>query len=62
MSIEKALQVIEWYKWRWRIEQLFATLKQAGLNLEATPLESPLAIQKLTILALSSCGANTSNG
>ena len=53
MSIEKALQVIEWYKWRWRIEQLFATLKKAGLNLEATQLESPLAIQKLTILALS---------
>ena len=53
MSIEQALQVIEWYKWRWRIEQLFATLKKAGLNLEATQLESPLAIQKLTILALS---------
>lgn len=53
MSIEQALQVIEWYKWRWRIEQLFATLKKAGLNLEATQLESPLAIHKLTILALS---------
>jgi hypothetical protein len=52
-SIEQALQVIEWYKWRWRIEQLFATLKKAGLNLEATQLESPLAIQKLTVLALS---------
>ena len=37
MSIEQALQVIEWYKWRWRIEQLFATLKKAGLNLEGPP-------------------------
>jgi hypothetical protein len=53
MSIEQALQVIKWYKWRWRIEELFATLKKAGLNIEATQLESPLAIQKLTVLALS---------
>jgi hypothetical protein len=36
MSIEQALQVIEWYKWRWRIEQLFAAIKKAGLNLEAS--------------------------
>lgn len=53
VSIEQALQVIEWYKWRWRIEQLFATLKHAGLNIEATQLESMAAIQRLTILALS---------
>ena len=53
ISLEQALQVIEWYKWRWRIEQLFATLKKTGLNLEATQLESPRAIQKLTVLALS---------
>ena len=49
---EQALQVIEWYRWRWRIEQLFATLKKAGLNLETTQLESVEAIQRLTILAL----------
>lgn len=52
VCIEQALQVIEWYRWRWRIEQLFATLKQAGLNLEATQLESVAAIQRLTVLAL----------
>lgn len=49
----QALCVIEWYRWRWRIEQLFATLKCAGLNLEATQLESVAAIQRLTVLALS---------
>ncbi len=53
VCLEQALQVIEWYCWRWRIEQLFATLKQAGLNLEATQLESVAAIQRLTVLALS---------
>jgi hypothetical protein len=41
------------YTWRWRIEQLFATLKTAGLNIEATQLESVTAIQRLTVLALS---------
>ena len=53
VCLEQALQVIGWYCWRWRIEQLFATLKQAGLNLEATQLESIEAIQRLTVLALS---------
>jgi hypothetical protein len=53
VCLEQALQVIRWYTWRWRIEQLFATLKTAGLNLEATQLESVTAIQRLTILALS---------
>ena len=52
VCLEQALQIIEWYKWRWRIEQLFATLKKAGLNIEATQLESVIAIQKLTILAI----------
>jgi hypothetical protein len=51
--LEHALQVIEWYRWRWRIEQLFAILKQAGLDLESTQLESVDAIERLTILALS---------
>jgi Tfp pilus assembly PilM family ATPase len=51
--LEQALQVLQWYRWRWRIEQLFATLKLAGLDLEATQLESISAIQRLTVLALS---------
>jgi len=53
VAIEQALQVIKWYCWRWLIEQLFATLKFAGLDIEATQLESIKAIQRLTILALS---------
>jgi hypothetical protein len=53
IAIEQALQVIQWYCWRWWIEQLFATLKLAGLDIEATQLESIEAIQRLTLLALS---------
>jgi Transposase DDE domain len=52
-SVEKALQIILWYRWRWRIEQLFATLKRAGLDIESSQLESGEAIQRLTILGLS---------
>lgn len=51
-TLEQALQVIQWYGWRWRIEQLFATLKRVGLDLESTRLESVKAIERLTILAL----------
>jgi Transposase DDE domain len=53
ISIEQALPIVQWYRCRWRIEQLFATLKLAGLNIEATQLESVEAIQRLTVLALS---------
>ncbi len=53
VAIEQAIQVLQWYCWRWRIEQLFATLKRAGLDIEATQLESVEAIQRLTVLALS---------
>ena len=53
MIFEQALQVLNWYCWRWRIEQLFATLKMAGLDIEASQLESIAAIQRLTLLALS---------
>ena len=51
-SVEQALQVVLWYRWRWWIEQLFATLKRDGLDIESTQLESIEAIQRLTILGL----------
>ena len=51
-TLKQALQVIQWYRWRWRIEQLFAVLKRVGLDLESTRLESVKAIERLSILAL----------
>ncbi len=51
-TLEQAWPVIQWYGWRWRIEQLFATLKRVGLDLESTRLESVQAIERLSILAL----------
>ncbi|MGR3279983.1 IS4 family transposase [Acaryochloris marina NIES-2412] len=52
-SREQALQILKWYQWRWKIERLFAQLKQTGLDLESTQLESGKAIQRLSVLALS---------
>jgi len=52
-SVEQAQQIIQWYRWRWHIELLFATLKQRGLEIESSQLESMAAIQKLCIMALS---------
>lgn len=49
----QALHIIQWYCWRWHIEQLFAILKQRGLDIEASQQESIFAIQKLCVLALS---------
>lgn len=52
-TYEQAITVVQWYRWRWHIELLFATLKQRGLDIESSQLESVAAIQKLCIMALS---------
>lgn len=51
-NLEKALQIIEWYRCRWYIEQVFRLLKQKGVQIEDTELESGPAIRKLTIIML----------
>lgn len=51
-SLEKAMQIVGYYKQRWWIEQLFRTLKKQGLKLEDTQLEDGEAIEKLSVYAL----------
>lgn len=46
-----AWRVIDWYRGRWIIEQLFRTLKQQGLRLEDSQLESAEGLLKLTAIA-----------
>ena len=50
--LEQALPLIHWYNWRWRIEQLFFTLKSGGFDLESSQLESVDAIERLCYLTL----------
>ncbi len=46
-----AWRVIGWYRARWIIEQLFRTLKQQGLRLEDSQLETAEGLLKLTAIA-----------
>lgn len=46
-----AWRVIDWYRRRWVIEQLFRTLKQQGLRLEDSQLETADGLLKLTAIA-----------
>jgi hypothetical protein len=46
-----AWQMIGWYRQRWTIEQFFRTLKQQGLQLEDSQLESADRLIKLTAIA-----------
>ena len=46
-----AWRVVGWYRQRWIIEQFFRTLKQQGLQLEDSQLESAERLIKLTAIA-----------
>ncbi|HEY3888334.1 MAG TPA: IS4 family transposase [Caulobacteraceae bacterium] len=46
-----AWQVVGWYRKRWIIEQFFRTLKQQGLQLEDSQVESAERLVKLTAIA-----------
>lgn len=53
-TIKDAIEVVEMYKLRWYVEQLFRLLKKQGFKIEETQLESGWAIRKLVILILNS--------
>lgn len=47
-----AVQIIEWYRKRWFIEEVFRLLKNKGYKIEESQIESGWALRKLTILLL----------
>jgi Transposase DDE domain len=53
-TLNDAIEIIEIYKKRWRIELLFKLLKSEGYNVENSDLRDAFAIRKLTLLAMNS--------
>lgn len=57
-TLEDCLQIIEWYKQRWHVEQLFRTLKRQGYDAESSQINSYDSLHKLCVLALI-CSVNS---
>ena len=49
---EMARTCIEWYSWRWTIEEVFRILKKEGFDVEASELERGGSVRKLSLLML----------
>jgi hypothetical protein len=53
-NYEQAVSVVNKYRQRWHIEQLFRLMKKKGFQIESSELETGWAIRKLTVMILSS--------
>jgi hypothetical protein len=51
-DVRAALRLVDWYRQRWQIEQLFRTLKRQGLGMEDSQLEDADALLKLASVAV----------
>ncbi|MEO1448329.1 MAG: IS4 family transposase [Bacteroidota bacterium] len=51
-DMQSARQIIQYYRYRWIIEQLFRLLKKQGLGIEQLELKSGMAILRMGVLAL----------
>jgi hypothetical protein len=51
-TVAAALNVIEWYRKRWNIEQLFRVAKKGGMRLEEVELSKGESIKKLCFMGL----------
>lgn len=53
-DFEQACRIIDWYSFRWQIEQFFRLTKSQGLDLESSQLETGEGLRKLGILGFAS--------
>jgi len=53
-DFEQACRIINWYTFRWQIEQFFRLTKSKGIDLESSQLESGEGLKKLGLLGFAS--------
>ena len=51
-NVEEAMRIVNWYKLRWLIEELFSVIKSRGMDVGEAQLESGKAMKKLIALSL----------
>jgi hypothetical protein len=51
-TVQIAQVCIEWYSWRWMIEEVFKVLKKEGYDIEASELEYAGSVRKLSLMIL----------
>jgi len=51
-TFDQAMMIIEWYSWRWMVEEIFRILKKEGFDVEASELGCGTAVKKLCLLIL----------
>ena len=51
-DVQTAKGCIEWYSWRWTVEEVFKILKKEGYNIEASELEYASSVRKMCLLIM----------
>lgn len=51
-NVQTAKGCVEWYSWRWTIEEVFKILKKEGYNIEASELEYASSVRKMCLLIM----------
>jgi hypothetical protein len=54
-DIQLAMLCIEWYSWRWTVEEVFKILKKEGYHIEASELEYASSIRKQSLMIMEVC-------
>ncbi|NTE21290.1 IS4 family transposase [Agrobacterium tumefaciens] len=51
-NMQTAMSCIEWYSWRWTIEEIFKILKKEGYDIESSELEYASSIRKQSLMIM----------